>query len=111
MRGKATVQEERELGRGALRIGATMKRKQAYHGGLPAMVSPTWLLPAGKSEQTSKFRSSPDSRRLLLRGNTVWDLLQALKSPGRALSLQLNHLGPKVGGQGGQREENVCSKL
>lgn len=59
--GKVRVQAKQELGRGTLRTGATVNRQQAYHGGLQA----------GSRSTPPKFRNSPGSRRLLLRGNAL----------------------------------------
>jgi hypothetical protein len=64
-----------------------------------------------RSEPISKVRLSPDSRRLLLK-ERVWDLLKTLKSPGQAVNLRQNHLGPRKSGVAGRgKTALVISRL
>lgn len=67
--------------------------------------SPTWLSLSGSQSKPPSLGTAASFSY----EETVWDLLQVLRSPGKAVNFRLSHLGPGVG-VGGQREENICDK-
>lgn len=84
---------------------AMSKRQRTYLGGLQA----TALLLGQHPLEIRAFPSPQDQEQPKASSRrTVWDLLRVLRSPGRAVHFQLNHLGPGMGGRR-QREENVCT--